>query len=103
LPDGSDSTKSQSGEKKDAWNAEGDGCWPVIRYHLFKKLHMFNLCQQLFHADMCEHSFQSSPPIWTIRAFLSSDSLMFSWNVIRSVPHTLDLSLVILIRAWLLK
>lgn len=39
----------------------GGGSWPDIQYHLFKKLHMFNLCQQLFHADMCSHSFQSSP------------------------------------------
>lgn len=74
-----------------------EGCrWPVIQYHLFKKLHMFNLCQQLFHAAMCAHSIQSSPPLWTIRALLISNSLMLSWNVTQSAPHTLHLSLAII-------
>ena len=95
LPDGSDSIKSPSGEKKGVWDAERDGCGPVIQYHFLKYCTCSIYVSSYFMLTCACLPFSPWPPPpcpRTIRAFLSFDSLRSLWNVIWSVPHTLDLS-----------
>lgn len=63
-----------------------------------------SICVSSYFTLTCAHSIQASPPLWTIRAPLISNSLMLSWNATQSAPHTLNLSpAIIFMLAWLLQ
>lgn len=45
-----------------------------------------SICVSSYFTLTCAHSIQASPPLWTIRALLISNSLMLSWNATQSAP-----------------
>lgn len=61
-----------------------------------------SICVSSYFTLTCAHSIQASPPLWTIRALLISNSLMLSWNATQSAPHSLSPA-IIFTRAWLLQ